>query len=386
MRGNRVTCLVAHARKAATFVARRSILPAAFLLALFTVRAATLVDGRESVVLEGEKAAVVVDLGGGSIVRFQLNESPLNPLQWNNPGPAGEPRPMSHFLCLDRWGAPSKAEEANGMPFHGEATRVRWTVLRENGRAGGARQAEMAAWLPLAGLEVKRRIQLAAKHALLTVTEQVTNNNKLGRVYNMVQHPTIGPPFLDPTTVVDANARKGFMQSSPLPNPEEPAVYWPQALRDGQPVNLRNLTDNPDPNVVSFVIDEEYGWVTAANASRGLLLGYLWKKSDYPWLNIWRHVEDGKPLARGLEFGTTGLHQPFEVLLEKGRIFGRPLHAYLDAGQSATRSYAAFLLAIPSDYQGVAEVRYEDGRITVQEKTRGRGRDLSMPAEDLFSN
>jgi hypothetical protein len=337
-------------------------------------------------VLDGAKAAVVVDLGGGSIVRFQLKDSSINPLAWNNSGPANEPRPMSHFLCLDRWGAPSKAEEANGMPFHGEATRVRWTVLRESGRAGESVQAEMAASLPLAGIEVKRRMQLAAKQALLTVSEEVTNRNKLGRLYNMVQHPTIGPPFLDPTTVVDANARKGFMQSSPLPNPEEPAVFWPQALREGQPVNLRELTDNPDPNVVSFVIDEEYGWVTAVNASRGLLLGYLWKKSDYPWLNIWRHVENAKPLARGLEFGTTGLHQPFAALLEKGRIFGRPLYAYLDAGQSATRSYAAFLFPVPGDFQGVAEVRYENGKITVRERAAGRGRELSMPAADLFVN
>ena len=174
------------------------------------------------------------------------------------------------------------------------------------------------------------------------------------------------------------------MQSSPLPNPEQPAVFWPQALRDGQPVNLRHLTDNPNPNVVSFVVEQEYGWVTAANAGRGLLLGYLWKKSEYPWLNIWRHVQDGKPLARGLEFGTTGLHQPFGVLLEKGRIFGRALYAYLDAGESVSRSYAAFLFPIPKDYQGVAEVRYENGRIIVVERTDGKRRELSMVAGELF--
>jgi hypothetical protein len=290
---------------------------------------------------------------------------------------------MAHFLCLDRWGAPSKAEEANGMPFHGEATRVHWKELSEPG-SGGAIHAEMEAALPLAGLRVRRRIQLAANEALLRVTEQVTNNNKLGRVYNMVQHPTIGPPFLDETTIVDSNARQGFMQSSPLPNPEQPAVFWPQALRDGQPVNLRHLADNPNPNVVSFVIEQEYGWVTAANPGQGLLLGYLWKKSEYPWLNIWRHVQDGKPLARGLEFGTTGLHQPFGVLLEKGRIFGRALYAYLDAGESASRSYAAFLFPIPKDYQGVAEVRYENGRIIVIERTGGQGRELAMVAGELF--
>jgi Domain of unknown function (DUF4432) len=365
-------------------VTQRTLLPALFLALLATGRPATLIDGRESLVLKNSKTTVVVDLGGGSIVRFQLNESPLNPLAWNNQGPAAEARPMSHFLCLDRWGAPTAAEESNGMPFHGEATRVQWKPLREPATTASGIEAEMQAVLPLAGLEIQRRMQLDKDQALLQVTEQVTNQNKLGRPYNMVQHATIGPPFLDTTTVVDANARKGFMQSTSLPNPEEPAVFWPQALLEGQPVNLRHLSDNPDPNVVSFVIEQEYGWVTAVNAARGLLLGYLWKTADYPWLNIWRHVENGKPLARGLEFGTTGLHQPFGVLLQKARIFDRPIYAYLDAGQTATRSYAAFLFAIPNDFQGVAEVRYESGTITIRERTSNEPRELTMPAPSLF--
>ncbi len=362
----------------------KAALPVLLFVALAAAQPATLVDGRESVVLQGEKASVVVDLGGGSIVRFQLNDAPLNPLVWNNQGPPDEARAMSQFLCLDRWGAPTKAEEANGMPFHGEATHVRWKVLREPAREGEGVAAELQAVLPLAGLAIERHVQLAANQALLKVTERVTNQNKLGRPYNMVQHATIGPPFLDETTVVDANARKGFMQSTPLPHPEEPAVFWPQALRDGQPVNLRHLHDDPEPNVVSFVIDEEYGWVTAVNAARGLLIGYLWKTADYPWLNLWREVRDGKPLARGLEFGTTGLHQPFDVLLKKGRIFGRPIFAYLDAGETARRSYAAFLFAIPNDFQGVAAVRYESGIITVQERTNQHPRELTLPAPDLF--
>ena len=30
-----------------------------------------------------------------------------------------------------------------------------------------------------------------------TVEEDITNTNPLGRVWNLVQHPTLGPPFLD---------------------------------------------------------------------------------------------------------------------------------------------------------------------------------------------
>ncbi len=346
--------------------------------------AQTMMNGRPSVVLGGKAAEVVVDLGGGSIVEFQFKDQRLNPLTWTSgePGPA---RPMGHFLCLDRWGAPSEAESKNGMPFHGEASHVAWKMTHEPQRAGGVIRAEMAASLPLAGLEITRRVELSEDAALLRVSESVTNTNKLGRVYNMVQHASIAPPFLDETTVVDANARKGFMQSSPLPNPEEPAVWWPEALKDGQPVNLRRLTNDDEPEVVSFAIDDEYGWVTASNAAKGLLIGYIWKASDYPWLDIWRFTQDGKPAARGLEFGTTGLHQPEGVLVAKGKIFGRPIYAHIDTGETVSRSYAAFLFKIPPDYHGVGAITYGSSRLVLHERGAGPDRDLAMAVGRLFS-
>ncbi|MCY3757928.1 MAG: hypothetical protein OXG96_09425 [Acidobacteria bacterium] len=271
------------------------------------MHAETLFNGRPSLILEGRAARLVVDLGGGSLVDFRLSGHSVNPLQWD-PGESVRLKPLGHFLCLDRWGAPSEAEERNGMFFHGEATRVEWRVHEGPARKGEAMEATLSAQLPMAGLEVLRTVRLSDSSASCIVSESVTNRNKLGRIYNMVQHPTIGPPFLDEGTLVDSNARKGFMQTSPLPNPEEPAVYWPQALKQGQPLSLRRLADDSDPNVVSFVFDEDRGWITASSPSQGLLIGYLWSTAEYPWLNIWRHSENGKPQARGLEFGTSGLH------------------------------------------------------------------------------
>ncbi len=55
-------------------------------------------------------------------------------------------------------------------------------------------------------------------------------------------------------------------------------------------------------------------------------------------------VEKGRPFARGLEFGTTRLSHPDSVLIVKGAIFGRPIIAHLDAGQTETRSYVAFTI------------------------------------------
>jgi len=339
------------------------------------------------VVLEGATARLVVDLAGGSIGEFRLNESALNPLNWGTPGPAEQgSRGFGHFLCLDRWGPPSAAEGARGMPYHGEAAQVVWRTEEEPHRQAGYLAAQMQAQLPLAGVSIRRRLRLSATVAMGRVQEDVTNERALGRVYNSVQHPTIGPPFLDATTVVDCNGRRGFAQGNPLPHPEEPSFFWPAALdRDRRSVNLRHLTDTPDPNVVSYVIDEPLGWVTAATPARGLLIGYVWKTSDYPWVSLWRDVQGGQPAARGLEFGTTGLHQPFPILTQVGRIWDRPLVAYLDAGETQTRTYSVFLLKIPADFAGVERISISGSRLVLRERGGTTPREFSLEAgEELL--
>jgi uncharacterized protein DUF4432 len=347
-----------------------------------------LVNGRKSLVLENQASRVVVDIGGGSIGDFHFKGSELNPLHWATPAP-GETsiHGFGHFLCLDRWGPPSEAEGAKGMPYHGEAANVEWRIVRNAAEQDGAIEAQMAATLAKAGLSVRRTIRMSAKDAVFMVREEITNDNALGRIYNAVQHPTIGPPFLDESTVVDCNGRKGFAQGASLPNPEEPAFFWPRALnRDGETVNLRRLSADPNPNVVSYSIDEPYGWVTAFTPAKGLLIGYLWKSTDYPWVSLWRDVREGKPAARGLEFGTTGLHQPFPILVKKGRIWDRQLFEYLDAGETMARSYTSFLFKIPSDFAGVESIKVDKGRLIVRERGGATPRELSINADGLIPN
>lgn len=345
------------------------------LAVMSLVSAEEIFEGRRSVVLAGQEARLVVDILGGSIVSFELNEQGLNPLRWANSGPTDKPRQMSHFLCLDRWGPPSDAELANGMPFHGEAGLVEWQVLDQS-----ATTAKMKAKLPIAGLEVERRVWLAPEGSWFQVRETVTNQNKLGRVYNMVQHPSLGPPFLDAGVVVDSNAERGFPRGGSMPNPEEPNALWPKAPRpDGTEADVRHLTTDSTPDVVSYVIDEDIGWVTASNPARGLLIGYVWHTEEYPWLNIWRRLDNGVPTARGIEFGTTGLHEPYPTLVKKGTIFDRPIYRYIDTAESQTRSYVGFLAEIPDNYQGVDDLTFENGTLTLTERGGGSQLRLSVP-------
>ncbi|MBT4482949.1 MAG: hypothetical protein HOC71_04640 [Candidatus Latescibacteria bacterium] len=338
-------------------------------------------EGRKQLVLEGNTAIVQVDLAGGSIVDFHLVGQELNPLNWNYPGKGDlEPRTIGHFICFDRWGQPSPQEQKNGMPFHGEAAQVEWSALSQPSNKGGIVSAEMSCKLPIGGLSLTRTMKLSGDSPVLVVREEITNMNKLGRLYNIVQHPSIAPPFLDESVIVDCNAHKGFMQSSPMPAPEEPVIYWPMIVYNGEFVDLSRLADDHLPGVTSFVFSEgeDYGWVTACNPDKGLLIGYIWGLNEYPWLNIWRNVNDGKPAARGLEFGTTGLHKPFFDLVAKRTIFDKPLYEYIDAGETVIKSYVAFLSVIPADYQGVGDIDYMKGTIVLKEKGENRDRDITL--------
>ena len=339
---------------------------------------------RPHVVLENNIVRFEVDLFGGSIVDFQFLDQNLNPFTWNYPEKGDlKPRDMGHLLCFDRWGAPSPQEIKNGMPYHGEATHVEWQVLSQPMSKDGKVNAELLCELPMAGLTLKRFIALSENAPVVTVREEINNINKLGRIYNIIEHSTISPPFLDESVLVDTNAKKGFMQESPLPDPEEPVVYWPYIAYKGNLVNLRQLKDDPLPSLVSFVFAEndEYCWVAACNPGKGLLLGYIWGISDYPWLSFWRYVKDGGPKARGLEFGTTGLHRPYPILVAKGKIFNRPLYEYIDAGQTIVKSYTMFLTRIPHDYKGVKDLTYKNGTIVLKEHDSDESRNITISTE-----
>ena len=199
----------------------------------------------------------------------------------------------------------------------------------------------------------------------------------------MVQHPSIAPPFLDERTLVDANAKTGFMQSSPLPNPEQPKVEWPNALNNGKPVDLRRLTNESAPDVVSYTIDDDYGWVTASSVSNGLLIGYLWKTSDYPWFNAWRqHGEWSSGRSRSGVRNHRTAPAVFDSCQEGPDL--RPAAIRLPRrGSNGVAVLRVLPFRIPRDYKGVSRVTYAQGRLQLQE--RDGGRELTMVVGDLFA-
>ena len=336
---------------------------------------AGLAEGRICTLGAPGKACLSVDLWGGALVDFRLDDQAVNPFSWSmSPGEmpennrAGAPF-QGHFLCLGRWGAPTEGEMRAGIPHNGQPGNGWWRVA---GRPD-SRSLHICATAPLDGMAADRWIELDAAHAVVKVTDRVKNTLATGRLFNVVQHATVGVPFLSASTLIDSNAKAGFMQHLSYPDPHAYEYGWPTGVLDSLAtrVDLRR-SDTPTGYVTTHLFADPVGWVTAASPHCGLLLGYVWRTAEYPWLNVWHDVRDGKPYAKGLEFGTTGIGRSYQDLLAVDtRFHGQSSFFFLDAGEAVEKSFLCFQVAIPADYQGVERVEVTDGRIVITEKGTG---------------
>ena len=317
--------------------------------------------------LENSLVKLIISLTGGAFIDFHFKDHPINPINFQD---TGNPSFHGHFLCFDRWGLPTEAEKANGFVPHGEVNTQEWVLLEKVRKEGGSIGLSMRCKLPMGGLQLIRTVELYENQPVFRVTEEIKNMNKYGRMFNIVQHATISPPFLDTETLIDNNTDMGFENRFDGSMDQDDIVFkWPEANLKGEIISLRQL-QNEWPCVSSFVFspNSKYGWVTASNPTKKLMLGYIWETKDYPWINFWRSMKDGKPSSYGMEFGTTGLHEPYPVLAKKGRIFDKNIFAFIDANEVISKSYTAFLSKIPANYQGVLDIEIKDTFIVIKEK------------------
>lgn len=330
------------------------------------------------ITLENNISSISIDLNGGAITDFHLKENNINPLSFafskeqmpeNNKNGA---RYQGHFLCLGRWGEPSEGEIKAGMPNHGEFANIQWTGTEKN-----STEVNMQTTAKLEGLHVERKMILDENTSVFTVKEVVQNINPLGRLYNMVQHPTLAAPFLDNDVIVDCNGSVGFDQAL-YKDATNNMLHWP-SVKDEKGISF-DLSNPSVPynSVFSFVVkqDCEYGWVTAYSPKYNLLFGYIWQRKDYPWMHLWQHWEGDKIKYRGIEFGTAGIHQPFKEILDTATsLFGEKTFAYIDAGETITKNYFSFIYHTEPGFDGVADIKISDDTIQIKTKT---GADINL--------
>ncbi|WP_143962790.1 aldose epimerase family protein [Litoribacter populi] len=328
-------------------------------------------DHDSKIVLRNGKSTVTLELNGGAISGFQFLNHKINPLNFrfnpdqmpsNNRG--GYPY-QGHFLCLGRWGEPSKGEIMAGLPNHGQVANIKWDKGEQDNLT-----SLMSAVAPLEGLRVERKVSLDPTEAVFGVAETITNINPLGRASAIVQHPTLTFPFLDEGTQVNCSAKVGFQQSFDGAIDNTP-INWPLGkLENGNEFSLEcpKAVENA---VYSFICSKEdnLGWITAYSPTHQLLLGYMWKREDYPWIHLWQHFEEGIIKYRGIEFGTAGVHKPFGDFIHSHPVlFGEKTFDYLDAGACIHKKYVSFQMNLDRTFEGVEDVSFVDGIIQIKEK------------------
>jgi hypothetical protein len=195
------------------------------------------------------------------------------------------------------------------------------------------------------------------------------------------EHATIGSPFLEPgVTVVDMSKNQALTRpheagdDSPerrhrLPSDKE--FDWPMApTTAGGSVDLRaapTALGSGDHTGHLMTPGGEYAWVTALHPGKRLLLGYIFKTSESPWLQTWESYPTEGMLARGLEFGTQTFDLSRRDVVSEGKRFGTPLFRWLPAKSKIESTFLMFLVTTPEGFRGVGDVQLRDGEIEIKD-------------------
>lgn len=329
----------------------------------------TLVNGR---------VELTINSYGGALRAFRMSDCDVNPLSFSLP-PQYEGQQggfQGHFVCLGRWGDPTAGERTNGLLKHGDSCRLPWTCEM----APGGSDAVMAVTSDLEGLGLQRHVKLCPDSTVVQVAETVTNLRPQGRFYQLVQHPTFAAPFLDRDTLIFCNAGPGFDQAHNV-NPEANALHWPYVYRENESIARLNRFDEPCDGVFSFAVEPgaSHGWAIVYSKKLRLLIGYVWPRERYPWINIWQAWEKRKPIYLGVEFGTTGLHKPFAQVVEEcqTRVFDERTYAFIDGGAQHHYTYDLFLHRLAKPLASVEYVTLINGAV----RLGINGQELQLNAE-----
>lgn len=333
---------------------------------------------REAVSIENGSLRLTALRSGGHIAEIFHKSAGVNPL-WVPPWPTTDhpvykgsgdfEAPLlagihGHNLCLDLFGTPSPEEAAAGMTVHGQGSTARYEIAE----SGGA--LTMSAELPLHGMRFTRVLRLDGE--TVRFHETVENLTPADRPIAYTQHVTLGPPFLEKgATEFAAPATRAHTYPSDFAGPNgnlrvNAAFDWPNAPRaNGRGVVDMRRMENVERSAAfaTQLMDphRERAWFAAWSARYGLVFGYEWKRSDYPWLGIWEENNsrthepwNGRTLARGMEFGASPFPETRRAMIERRELFGTPAFRWLPAKSKIVCEYSAFArkaASLPEEYR-----------------------------------
>ncbi len=364
-------------------------------------------DGRAGFRISGKWGYVSVLEGGGHICSLVSHTHPeLNPLwkpQWKTADPYrydsfrdaemyGAPPDgkllsglAGHSLSFDYFGPPSQEEIAAGHSTHGEAPALKWSLLDpQDGNRSGLTYGVL---LPEAQIDFKRRLSIDPDRPVIYCEEEATNLASFDRPICWNEHVTFGPPFLEcGTTRFDMPATKARVcpasYSSRMLVEPDTNFEWPMA--SGTNGDTHDLRTTPEENYGQYTAqlvnpELEFGFIAACNPRLRLLVVYLFRRADFPWVGNWeerfmrqQNPWGGRTFCRGMEFSSTPFAIPRRETISMGKLFGQETYRWLPAKSKVSVRFMALLAAIPEDFQGVQRVFVERGQIRIVESELDR--------------
>jgi hypothetical protein len=347
-------------------------------------------EDRPAVVMSNDKLELTILTTGGSLANLVLTGDPekLSPF-WNpvrmareagekpGSGPA-----MGHFVCVDGFGPVSPEEKAAGLPGHGEAHVVPWQILF-SGKLATISTLAFKAELPLVQETFTRTFRMVDGENIIHVQSVLESHLGFDRPVNWAEHATIGAPFLAPeVTVVDLAGKRGktllhpAKQALPLRLASFQDFEWPMAPQtSGPPVDLRAVPAKPNSlDHITCLMDptRRLVWVTAVNTAKQLIIGYIFKRAEYPWLQDWEMYPASLRMARGLEFASQPFDVPRREAIQMSSLFEAPTYRWLPAKSKIETRFLLFYAKTPQGFRKVDDVKLEGGKLIVEDRQNGK--------------
>ena len=340
-------------------------------------------DGRPVRLFSNDKLTLAVRSVGGGMTQLLMRDDPekLNPLQG-----------LGHFVCVDGFGPVSKEERAAGLPGHGEAHRVPWEMLSAE-KKDGTLTVAFTATLPIVQETFRRTIHMVDGESVVYVDSELESLLGFDRPINWGEHATIGGPFLEQgKTVTEMSAKRSMTRSYESEAVDPPdhhnlADYkeftWPMAPTAAGPlVDMRIApTITPVMDQTTSLMDQSRRlvFVSAFHPGKQALFGYVFRREEYPWLQIWDSYPGGtRRSSRGLEFAAQPFDLPRREVIDANSMFGTPTYRWLPAKSKIASSFVMFYTRTPQGFTRVDDVVLENGKLTIED--RGSGKKIVLNA------
>ena len=379
--------------------------------------------GQPATLLSNDKLQVTIMTQGGAIASVVLADDAKkqNPM-WSG----GAARPgstftgiLGHFVAVDGFGQPSAEERAAGLPQHGEAHTIKMEVT--SSKDEGSTALSLTGKLPIVQENFTRTFHIVPGENVVYVDSVLENLLGFDRPANWAEHATVQAPFVKPgvASVWVSGTRSQTRPTTispmvpplpgspaPIPSPQggqgtqgqgqarggqggpggggggrsgPPRLAngvdftYPMApTPDGKQIDMTTFPDNPpqgDHIATLFDPTRTLEWVAIVNTEQGMIYGYLLRRQDYPWIQMWGQYPSLDGLVKGMEFST----QPYDInkstVVDAGPMFGTPTYRWLRAKGKLETHFLFYYAPLPAGFKKIDDVRLENKQIIIEDRT-----------------